>query len=419
MAEFLEKISQQAAKLTTLEKDDIQLETEREARITAEQEKKFQDDMERFKKTKKVLPEYENTEVPQNLSMKELRMLAERARQDAAKWHKAYVRVEQDKEQNEIQLAQAQRRLRILETDFAENEEASSKLRVAQDRLAAVSAEAEDKKREVESLTSNVMVLQGAQKKQQAYIEDLNKRLDTLSGVRANSGRSLEDDLSHSYQLLSETEGQLVNLQTDLAYKTRDGDILRSQLETERTHAQTLQEGLTKREQDVAKLKVQLMHFQSEDGLRSKAELQSLEDEIEHLRRTIEEMQEHRMQESAEQEAKLVRHEALLKQDFEKDLQVKLNDQRKAIAHKSGVFTPCLPTAVVERGWAQQSNYVIMVITLILVWYVMRPPSINYKQCRQYLKMHTNRLYKSREAAAAAGDLATATIAEGNKADER
>ena len=97
MAEFLEKISQQAAKLTTLEKDDIQLETEREARITAEQEKKFQDDMERFKKTKKVLPEYENTEVPQNLSMKELRMLAERARQDAAKWHKAYVRVEQDK----------------------------------------------------------------------------------------------------------------------------------------------------------------------------------------------------------------------------------------------------------------------------------------------------------------------------------
>ena len=68
----------------------------------------------------------------------------------------------------------------------------------------------------------------------QAYIEDLNKRLDTLSGVRANSGRSLEDDLSHSYQLLSETEGQLVNLQTDLAYKTRDGDILRSQLETER-----------------------------------------------------------------------------------------------------------------------------------------------------------------------------------------
>jgi hypothetical protein len=237
--------------------------------------------------------------------------------------------------------------------------------------------------------------------------------------VRANSGRSLEDDLSHSYQLLSETEGQLVNLQTDLAYKTRDGDILRSQLETERTHAQTLQEGLTKREQEVAKLKVQLMHFQSEDGLRSKAELQSLEDEIEHLRRTIEEMQEHRMQESAEQEAKLVRHEALLKQDFEKDLQVKLNDQRKAIAHKSGVFTPCLPTAVVERGWAQQSNYVIMVITLILVWYVMRPPSINYKQCRQYLKMHTNRLYKSREAAAAAGDLATATIAEGNKADER
>ena len=33
-----------------------------------------------------------------------------------------------------------------------------------------------------------------------------------------------------------------------------------------RTHAQTLQEGLTKREQEVAKLKVQLMHFQSEDG---------------------------------------------------------------------------------------------------------------------------------------------------------
>ena len=74
-------------------------------------------------------------------------------------------------EQNEIQLAQAQRRLRILETDFAENEEASSKLRVAQDRLAAVSAEAEDKKREVESLTSNVMVLQGAQKKQQVFYE--------------------------------------------------------------------------------------------------------------------------------------------------------------------------------------------------------------------------------------------------------
>ena len=45
---FLEKVAQQAAAFTTLEKDEIQLETEQQAKIEVEQEEKFKDDLQRF-----------------------------------------------------------------------------------------------------------------------------------------------------------------------------------------------------------------------------------------------------------------------------------------------------------------------------------------------------------------------------------
>lgn len=56
----------------------------------------------------------------------------------------------------------------------------------------------------------------------QSQIEELTKRIDVLTGARANSGRSLEDDLMASYQQLAEMEGQLINTQGELTYKTRE-----------------------------------------------------------------------------------------------------------------------------------------------------------------------------------------------------
>eukprot|EP00667_Euglena_gracilis_P019864 EG_transcript_21353 len=301
---FLEKVAQQAAKLTQLEKDAVQLESELEQRLEAEQEKKFQEDMERLRHGKKgePLPEFDVGQLDRNLSAKELRILAERARHDAAKWHRVYVAAEQEKELFQSQLQQAQRRLRALETDFAESEETSHKLRDVHRRGQRLEVELEERRRAAEALANSLTAAQTTVQKQQSQIEELTKRIDVLTGARANSGRSLEDDLMASYQQLAEMEGQLINTQGELTYKTRESDSLRSQLESERTHAQSLQEELTKREHELSRAKAQLVRLQAEDSMRSKAEQKQLEEEVAHLRRAMEEVQENRLKEAAEQE---------------------------------------------------------------------------------------------------------------------
>lgn len=50
----------------------------------------------------------------------------------------------------------------------------------------------------------------------------------------------------------------------------------------------------------------------------------------------------------AEQEAKLFRATAEIKQDYERSLQDALEDQRRTMELKTGFFTPCLPARLRE-----------------------------------------------------------------------
>eukprot|EP00668_Euglena_longa_P021845 GGOE01027161.1.p1 GENE.GGOE01027161.1~~GGOE01027161.1.p1 ORF type:complete len:1059 (+),score=374.07 GGOE01027161.1:163-3177(+) len=82
---------------------------------------------------------------------------------------------------------------------------------------------------------------------------------------------SVQEELQASYHQLSHLQEQLLNLRTDLAYRSQENGSLRMQLEKERNTVRSLQEELMRRDADLSQALTQVAHLQAELAAKAKA----------------------------------------------------------------------------------------------------------------------------------------------------
>eukprot|EP01012_Entosiphon_sulcatum_P064475 TRINITY_DN93310_c0_g1_i1.p1 TRINITY_DN93310_c0_g1~~TRINITY_DN93310_c0_g1_i1.p1 ORF type:complete len:392 (-),score=85.40 TRINITY_DN93310_c0_g1_i1:7-1161(-) len=269
---MLSLVKEKAVKAITLEKSELQIEIEREERERREREER---DL-----LKEHGPDAELVDPARIMTTEELATLLEAVKEDAHRWHEQFAKSEEDKERLQLQLLQTHKKLKGLEADRRDAQNAASK--------------------EAAELLNRIHQLEAAlEGKGQPLSAEVGLQVMLLApegNTEAGSPRN-EDENWVLTELLSRAELQVNVMQAQLNEKTREVFDLQSEIGMERETVDNLRAELCTRESELAQLRERTNCLEAEmceQPLRQKLdeERRRLCDKIDYLETRLREVQE-------------------------------------------------------------------------------------------------------------------------------